>query len=130
MSESMAEGIAGVLAAHAVEYREWYLEDGWNMIYKSICRSCGELPEAPNESAHQSEQLVANGYGKLEGLVVEDASIEDADAYPDGTVIVDNQGEAWQKSGGMWYLAVGGYTDTGPADYLPVTVLRVGSKPA
>ncbi|MDP9903134.1 hypothetical protein J2S90_000074 [Arthrobacter bambusae] len=41
-------------------------------------------------------------------------------------MILDSQNEAWQKSGGMWYLAAGGYMDTGPADFLPATVLFEG----
>ncbi|GGH93856.1 hypothetical protein ACFFGR_09350 [Arthrobacter liuii] len=67
------------------------------------------------------ERILAAGYRKPRQVTT--ATIEDADAFSDGTVILDREGEAWQKSGHMWYLAAGGYIDKGPADFLPATVL-------
>lgn len=81
----------------------------------------------PSDVAREiADHLISLGYHKHR--VVETPDIENADAFSDGTVIVDSEGEAWQKAGGLWYLAAAGYLDQGPANHLPVTVLQEGGE--
>lgn len=52
-------------------------------------------------------------------------TVDGLDALPEGTILSDRDGEAWQKvgGGGWWHNALG---LTNLAHYLPVTVLREG----
>ena len=71
-----------------------------------------------------ADAILAAGYRKP--AVVTTA--EELDALPHESVVLDCEGDAWQRTNAGWYIVTSGTVMSNLIDYLPATVLHVGGE--
>ena len=104
--------------------RDIFLADNFNGPVEVLAGDWATLvqEEADSNYAHRiADGLIAKGYTQPRTIT----TVEELDALPDGSVILDGAGDAGQKLSGMWH-----FPETAPmgsskvAKYGVATVLR------
>lgn len=105
--------------------RDIFIADNWRFDLEVIEEQWKRAPHQPDfRYAHAiASALIAKGYRRPRTVT----TVEELDALPIGSVVLDRSGKAWHSLGTReWW--VGGVTIRGghPRELLPATVLHVG----
>ena len=123
---------AGYIKPKPVERERMSIENGW-LVYDVGHHTCAGGDEAASYHHEPTcgleplddltEVLERSGYRKPR-LVT---TAEELDALPVGSVVINERGNAWQKTGRNWYVA-GSTGGSKTLPYLPATVLHEGEE--